>query len=142
VSESLHFMKVSLLFGVVGLRPATDGFLKQIPMSELHRLIPWGIAAYCINILSGFTFTAGAPDQYSHNPAFHMKILFIMGPGINVSVFYLMSYELVREMGAGEVAPVRARIAGAVSLACGTGVIVCRRYITFFRPPARWCIWC
>lgn len=143
ISESFHFVGVSLLFGIVGLYDLRLlGFLKRIPMSELHRLIPWGIAGYCLNVLSGLTFLSGAPDQYIYNPAFQSKILFMTGAGINVSVFYLMSYKLVREMGAGQVAPLRARVAGAVSLACWTGVIVCGRYITFFRPPARWCVWC
>jgi hypothetical protein len=143
LSESLHFIGLSMLFGIVGLYDLRLlGFLKRIPMSELHRLIPWGIVGYCINIMTGLTFISGAPDQYIHNPAFQTKILFMTGAGINVSVFYLMSYKLVREMGAGQVAPIRARIAGAVSLACWTGVIVCGRYITFFRPPAHWCFWC
>ena len=143
IAESCHFIGLSLLFGIVGLYDLRlIGFLKRIPMSELHRLIPVGVAGYCINVLSGLTFLSGFPDQYVHNPAFHTKILFMSGAGINVSVFYLLSYKLVREMGAGEVAPLRARIAGAVSLACWTGVITCGRYITFFRPPAHWCFWC
>jgi hypothetical protein len=143
ISESFHFIGVSLLFGIVGLYDLRlIGFLKRIPMSALHRLIPFGVAGYFVNLLSGLTFITGMPDQYVHNPAFHMKVLFMTGAGINVALFYLLTYKLVKHMGAGDVAPFQARIAGAVSLACWTGVIVCGRYLTFFRPPARWCPWC
>jgi len=144
VSESLHFMGLSLLFGIVGLYDLRlIGFLKRLPMAALHRLIPWGVLGYGINLMSGLTFLSARPDQYIHNPSFQVKLLFMTGAGINVTVFYLMSYGLVKEMGSGMEAPVRARIAGAVSLACWTGVIVCGRLITFFRPPAfYWCFWC
>ena len=144
VSESLHFMGLSLLFGIVGLYDLRLlGFLKRLPMDALHRLIPWGVLGYGINLMSGMTFLAGRPDQYIHNPSFQIKLLFMTGAGINVAVFYRMTYGLVKEMGAGMEAPVRARIAGALSLACWTGVIVCGRFLTFFRPPAfYWCFWC
>jgi len=143
ISESFHFIGVSLLFGIVGLYDLRlIGFLKRIPMSALHRLIPFGVAGYLINLLSGLTFITGAMDQYVHNPAFHMKILFMTGAGINVALFYTLTYKSVRDIGAGVEAPLQARIAGAVSLVCWTGVIVCGRYLTFFRPPARWCFWC
>jgi hypothetical protein len=36
----------------------------------------------------------------------------------------------------------RARLIGFISLACWTGVIVCGRLVTFYRPPEHWCLWC
>lgn len=144
INESFHFIGVSLLFGVIGLYDLRLlGFLKRMPMHALHRLIPWGVSGYCLNVLTGFNFLAARPDQYLHNPAFQIKLLFMTGAGINVAVFYWMTYRWVRETGAESTAPVPARIAGAVSLACWTGVIVCGRFITFYRPPAYyWCFWC
>lgn len=143
ISESLHFIGLCLLFGIIGLFDLRlIGFLKRLPLAALHRLIPWGILGYGINIMTGFSFLSGAPDQYIHNPAFQTKILFMTIAGSNVVVFYLATYQHILAVGAGQDAPPRARIAGAVSLLCWTGVIVCGRLITFFRPPYHWCPWC
>ena len=144
IAESLHFIGLCLLYGIIGLYDLRlIGFLKRLPMAALHRLIPWGVLGYCINVMTGLSFLAAQTDQYVHNPSFQIKLLFMTGAGINVAAFYLLTYGLVREIGSGQDAPARARIAGAISLTCWTGVIVCGRFITFFRPPAYyWCFWC
>lgn len=143
IAESLHFIGLCLLFGIIGLFDLRlIGFLKRLPLAALHRLIPWGIAGYGINIMTGFSFISGFPDQYIHNPAFQTKLLFMTTAGLNVAVFYLATYRHILDVGSGQDAPRRARIAGAVSLLCWSGVIVCGRFITFFRPPFHWCFWC
>src|SRR5881628_3053025 len=48
---------------------------RQIPIAYLHRLIPWGIAGYVINVLSGICFFTAETDQYIYNPSFQLKIL-------------------------------------------------------------------
>ena len=143
LSESFHFMGLCLLFGIVGLFDLRlMGFLKRLPLGAFHRLIPWGILGYGINVMTGFTFLSGAPDQYIHNPAFHIKMLFMTIAGLNVAVFYWLTYQHIAAVGPGQDAPRKARIAGVVSLLCWTGVIVCGRLITFYRPPFHWCFWC
>ncbi len=143
-SESIHFIGLSLLIGTVGLFDLRMiGFVKRVPVAALHRLIPFGILGYCMNVMTGITFLAGASDQYIYNPAFQMKMLFMGTAGVNVAVFYLTMYRSVAAAGPGDEAPLAARIAGAVSLLCWVGVIFCGRFLTFYRPPAwRWCPWC
>jgi hypothetical protein len=142
-SESIHFIGLCLLIGTVGLFDLRMlGIVKRIPISALHRLIPIGILGYCMNVLTGLTFLSGYPDQYIYNPAFQTKMLFMAGAGLNVFIFYLVTYPSVASLGPTEEAPLGARIAGGVSLVCWIGVIVCGRYITFFRPPWYWCPWC
>jgi hypothetical protein len=118
------------------------GLAKRVPVAALHRLIPFGILGYCMNVATGITFLAGAPDQYIYNPAFQSKMLFMGTAGLNVAVFYAMTYRRVAATGPQQEPPIAARIAGAVSLICWIGVIFCGRFITFYRPPWRWCIWC
>jgi len=73
-SESIHFIGLSLLIGTVGLFDLRMmGLVKRVPLPALHRLIPFGILGYCMNVMTGLTFLAGAPDQYIYNPAFQMK---------------------------------------------------------------------
>jgi hypothetical protein len=144
ISECLHFMGLCLLIGTVGVFDLRMiGFLKRIPLGKLHRLIPWGIFGYGINVVTGLSFLSGRPDQYIHNPAFQIKILFMLVAGLNVAVFYLTMYRRVALMGSEQRAPLGARLAGAISLACWIGIIVCGRYLTFYRPPNFfWCPWC
>src|SRR5437867_8358930 len=116
-SESIHFIGLSLLIGTVGLFDLRMmGLLRRVPLPALHRFIPFGILGYCMNVMTGLTFLAGAPDQYIYNPAFQMKMLFMGTAGLNVAVFYLTMYRRVAAAGPETEAPLPARIAGTISL--------------------------
>ena len=144
VAESLHFIGLSLLIGTVGLFDLRLlGLARQIPLSALHRLIPWGIGGYVLNILTGICFLTAAADQYMYNPSFQLKILSMSIAGVNVLLFYTTMFQKVKLLGPGENAPLAARIIGGVSLTCWLGVILFGRLLTFYRPPAfHWCSWC
>jgi hypothetical protein len=141
--ESLHFIGLSLLIGTVGLFDLRMmGLAKGIPMSALHKLVPWGIGGYGLNVMTGFMFVTSAPDQYLYNPAFQTKLGLMAIAGINVLFFYRFVFAPVKAAGADDTAPRFARVAAAVSLTCWIGVIVCGRLITYYRPPYHWCFWC
>jgi hypothetical protein len=143
IAESLHFIGLSLLIGAVGLFDLRlIGFARQIPFSALHRLIPWGIGGYFLNMLTGICFLTTAANQYMYNPSFHLKVLCMAIAGVNVLFFYTTMYKRVALLGPGENAPLAARIMGAVSLSAWIGVIAFGRLLTFFRPPFHWCPWC
>ncbi len=73
--ETLHFMGLSLLIGTVGLFDLRMmGLARGIPMSALHKLVPWGVAGYALNVMTGVMFVTSAPDQYLFNPAFQTKL--------------------------------------------------------------------
>ena len=111
-------------------------------MEALHRLVPWGVGGYLVNVCTGFLFVVSAPNQYLYNPAFQIKLSLMAIAGLNILFFYRFAYRPVRVAAAGVVAPTGARTAAAISLACWIGVIVCGRLITYFRPPYHWCFWC
>ena len=142
-AESLHFFGLSLLIGTVGLFDLRlMGFAKQVPLIALHRLIPWGILGYCINIMTGISFFVAEPDQYLYNPSFQIKMMFMSLAGLNVVLFYLFMFRHVKTRGPGEQAPMPARIMGGASLVFWIGVMSAGRLLTFFRPPFHWCPWC
>jgi hypothetical protein len=143
VAESIHFFGLSLLMGTVGLFDLRlIGLAKQIPLPALHRLIPWGILGFCLNILTGVSFLTAEPDQYVYNPSFQLKMLFMMLAGVNVLLFYTTMFRHVKNRAAGEQAPLPARIMGGASLVFWIGVMSCGRLLTFFRPPIHSCPWC
>jgi len=142
-AESLHFFGLCLLMGTVGVFDLRlIGLAKQIPLPALHRLIPFGIGGFIINILTGISFFTAEPDQYLYNPSFHTKMLFMTLAGINVLLFYTTMFKKVQNCGPGDQAPMPARIMGAASLVFWIGVISGGRLLTFFRPPIISCPWC
>ena len=142
-AESVHFIGLSLLIGTVGVFDLRMlGLARGIPMIALHRLIPWGIAGYALNVATGALFLVSAPDQYLFNPAFQVKLGLMAVAGLNVLVFYRFVFRRVSVTAPEADPPVGAKVAAAVSLACWIGVITCGRLITYYRPPYHWCFWC
>jgi len=137
VAESLHFIGLCLLLGAIGVFDLRLlGVAKRIPIVALHKLIPWGLGGFAINVITGSMFLMTEPDQYVYNPSFHFKLLFMAAAGLNALMFYLIPYKAIRRLPPGAAAPRAARIVGAVSLTMWLAVIVCGRLLTFYRPVA------
>jgi hypothetical protein len=135
--ETLHYLALSLLLGTVGLFDLRVlGLAKAIPPAAIHRLVPFGIAAFGVNALTGAAFFSAFPEQYFYNPSFWWKGAFMATAAVNVGAFYLSSaFAEVRALPAHADASPRAKLIAGVSLAAWTGVLVCGRLLTFFRPP-------
>lgn len=141
--ESLHFFGLCLLLGTVGVFDLRMlGVANGLPYTDLHRLVPYGVAGYGINVITGTMFLTTAPDQYIYNPAFQTKILFMLLAGINMLVFYITCSKDLRNSHEQSVLPLRIKLIAAISLLAWSVIIVCGRLITYFRPPYHWCMWC
>jgi hypothetical protein len=108
--------------------------MHEVPVASFHRLVPFAVLGFGINVTSGCLFLMTDPDQYVYNSAFHLKLLCVALAGVNVVVFYVTVFRRVRSLGSGEQPPTLARLGGAVSLLLWVTVIVCGRMITFYRP--------
>jgi len=131
--ETLHFMGLALLVGIVGVFDLRIlGMAKGLPVGPIQRLMPWAILGFAINLITGFLFFAGDPFQYIHNIAFAMKLLFIALAGVNVIVFYVTGlYRHVDGIGAGHDAPIAAKVVAAASLFLWIGVMYWGRMLPF-----------
>ena len=61
IAESLHFLGLCLLVGSIGtfdLRLL--GVARSVPIAAVHRFIPWGLAGFALNIMTGL---AVHPDR-------------------------------------------------------------------------------
>jgi hypothetical protein len=133
--QTLHLFGMTLLVGAVGLFDLRVlGLAKGIPPKSLHKLIPWGVAGFLINVATGIVFFVGNPDQYAFNLAFRLKLVAMALAGANLLLFYTTAYGEVKSVPAGGEAPLRAKIMTGVSLFSWTAVIVCARILTWFRP--------
>ena len=131
--ETLHFIGMALLIGIVGLLDLRMlGLLKGLPVQPLNRLLPWGIFGFAMNMATGFLFFAGDPFQYIHNNVFWLKMLFVTLAGVNVGVFYLTGLSRrVESVGGGEEVPGAAKLVAATSLFLWIGVMYWGRMLPF-----------
>jgi hypothetical protein len=136
VFESLHFMGMSLLAGtIVMFDLRLLGFARAVPVPAMHRLIPFGIFGFLLNMSTGICFICATPDQYLFNAAFRWKVIFITIAGLNVMFFYTRVFRRLESFTAEHHAPpIPARLVGGVSLAAWVGVMSAGRLLTFFRP--------
>lgn len=76
-------------------------------------------------------FMAHATEM-AENPAFQVKLLFIVAAGLNAAVFHRVPFRSVRDWDTEMRAPGPARLAGALSLIFWTGAIACGRLLAYF----------
>jgi len=135
--EDLHFLGLIMLVGTIGvLNLRILGFLKQLPVGPLHQFIPWGIAGFIVNIITGFLFFIGMPGFYVVNFVFQFKMLTILLAGSNLLIFYCTgAFRAWEQLGPGEDAPPFAKFIAASSLFLWFAVIVLGRYIPFGEVP-------
>ena len=129
-SETLHFIGLCLLFGVVLLvNLRMLGMMKSVPVRALHRLLPWGILGFGINAVTGMLFFIATPEQYTQNVAFHWKVVLIVLAGINV--LCLTMFDEVWALGPGDDAPLALKVIAACAIFLWVGVIYCGRMLPF-----------
>jgi hypothetical protein len=138
ILEDLHFMGLILLIGtilVVNLR--VMGFYKRLPLAPLHRFIPWGIAGFVTNIITGLLFYLGMPDFYNLNFIFQLKMFTVMiAGGILLLFFCTSAFRKLENLGAGEDAPVVAKILAVSSIVLWLAIVVMGRYLPWGEVPS------
>ncbi len=130
VSETLHFIGLGLLFGVVlvvNLRMLGVG--KTLAFPALHRLLPWGVLGFALNTVTGMLFFIATPGQYTQNVSFYFKVLLIVIAGVNA--IYFTIFDDAWNLKAGQDAPLRGRVIAASSMALWFGVIYFGRMLPF-----------
>ncbi len=127
----LHFVGLALLIGTVGILDLRIlGFARQIPIGPLHELVPWSMAGFGLNLVTGVLAFTGMDQYYTYDWAFWIKMLAIMLLGLNVAAFYLTGvFESVEGLGPGDDAPPFAKFIAATSLFLWFAVITLGRYI-------------
>jgi len=128
--ETLHFVGLSLLLGVVFLvNLRVLGVMRGVSFASLHRLLPWAAFGFGVNILTGMLFFVGIPGQYTDNTAFYWKIVMVMLAGLNALYFTLL--EEPWSLGPKEDAPLRAKIAAGSAMVLWVGVMYCGSMLPF-----------
>jgi hypothetical protein len=128
--ETLHFIGLSLLLGVVFLVDLRVlGVVKGVSFVSLHRLLPWAALGFGVNVTTGMLFFVGIPTQYIHNPSFYWKVAMVMIAGANALYFTLLDEPWA--LGPKEDAPLTAKVAAASAMLLWVGVMYCGSMLPF-----------
>jgi len=128
--ETLHFIGLSLLLGVVFLVDLRVlGVMKGVSFASLHRLLPWAALGFGVNVTTGILFFVGIPGQYIHNKAFYWKVALVMLAGANALYFTL--FDEPWSLGPKEDAPLTAKFAAASAVVLWVAVMYCGSMLPF-----------
>lgn len=132
VCETLHFVGLAMVIGTVGFFDARlMGFLKRVPVAAARDLMPFALAGFALNLVTGLVFLIGHPEQYVHNISWWMKVAFLGVAGVNALVFEKTVSRQTAGLGAGEDTSRTAKLIGAVSLLAWFGVLYCGRMLPY-----------
>jgi hypothetical protein len=138
--ETLHFVGLCLLIGIVGLFDLRVlGVGKGLPPGALKRLLPWGVLGFGLCAATGALFVGGmganligdnAYDVILRDSWLQWKLLFIALSGVNLAAYHLTGMSrAVDALDATGKAPLLARMFAGTSLCLWIGVIVFGRLI-------------
>ena len=136
VCESLHFIGMAMLVGIVGVFDLRLlGMAKRLPVAPLQRLMPFALLGFVLSLGSGLVFITANPRQYLAplSLSFVAKMFFILLACLNVLFFYATGLRrAVDGVDAGQDAPLGAKVSAGVSLFLWVAVMYWGRVLQFF----------
>lgn len=128
--ETLHFVGLSLLMGVVLLiNLRMLGVVKNVSFHALHRLLPWAVLGFAVNLLTGMLFFAGRSSQYTTNTVFQWKIAMVVLAGVNA--LYFTMFDETWTLKAGDDAPVMAKVMAGSAMFLWMAILFCGSMLPF-----------
>ena len=132
IAEILHFMGLSLLLGsmlIVDIRLA--GHWRAISLNAVHRLLPWTILGFAINLITGTLFFFGDPERYVANIGFKIKMLLVVIAGLNAIWFKLRIDPDMASWGPDQDSSSQAKVVAYISLLTWFSVLLFGRLIPY-----------
>jgi hypothetical protein len=132
--ETLHLLGMAALLGTIAVFDLRllGWLMPRQRVSDLgKRLLPWTWAAFALQVITGATLFMSEAVKVYTNPAFRLKMLLILLAGLQALIFHRTVYRNGATWGDAEVSPMRAKIAGLVSLLLWLAVVAAGRFIGF-----------
>ena len=132
--ETVHVLVLVIVVGsiaIVDLRLLGVASNNR-PVSQLSDdvlPITWG--AFVVALITGSLLFSSKATRYLDNWPFRIKIMLLALAGLNMLLFHFLTYRGVSEWDERRITPQSARIAGFLSLAFWSGVVVFGRWIGF-----------
>lgn len=133
-AESIHVLVITLFVGttlMLDLRLLSIAF-RRTPASEFTtRLLPWTRVGFVVMVATGLLLFYANPVKYYHNLFFRIKVVLLIGAGLNVWLFHGRTHRQVGAWDLDHPAPRAARAAAVVSLVAWAAVVVVGRLIAY-----------
>ena len=130
IIETTHVLALCLFLGLIALldlRLVGVG-LRGVPVSEVAgRLLPWALFGFSLMLVSGLLLFYAGPVKAASNIFFRIKMLLIVLTGLNALLFHFTIYKRVASWDNAPSPPLRAKVAGVLSLVLWSGVVICGR---------------
>ncbi len=130
--ESIHFFGLALVIGGAGYFDLRlMGFMRSVPVRAAHAFMPWAIAGFAMNLVTGTLFFIMAPDMYFGSTAFMAKLFFIMVAGLNAIAFETMLGTRLMALAPHDDTPSSFKVVGGVSLFAWFAVLYFGRMLPY-----------
>jgi hypothetical protein len=139
LSEILHFIGLILLVGIVTIVDLRLlGVAKRMPVAPLQKLLPWAVLGFCLCVMTGLLFVTGLWANVKTHPMealaydyfLQLKLVFIALAGLNLAAYYQTGMaKAMNGLGAGDDAPIPAKVVAGASLVLWVGVVYWGRLI-------------
>ena len=131
--EAVHVLALVIVVGtiwIVDLRLLGVAAHTRSVQRLMKQLLPLTWGAFAIAVASGFLMFSSNAVAYAANWPFRIKMLLLIGAGLNMLYFHVATY---RDVGQWDEAntPRAARVAGGLSLSLWVIVIFLGRWIGF-----------
>ena len=132
--ESVHVLSITLVVGsisIVDLRLLGVASKSRAVSRLTGEVLPFTWVAFIAAAITGLLLFASNAVKYSHNSFFLAKMALLVVAFLNMMVFHVITSRGIEHWDESPHPPVRAKLAGGVSLALWIAIIVCGRWIGF-----------
>jgi hypothetical protein len=130
IVETTHVLALALSVGVLiwfDLRLMGWG-MKHQPVSQVHKqVMPLAFIGFVIMTISGVLLFWSEPVKCYTSGFFRAKVLFLVLAGINAGIFELRTKKSIEDWDKYPVPPMKARMAGLISILSWAAVIIAGR---------------
>jgi hypothetical protein len=132
--ESTHVLSIGLFVGTammmdLRLMGVTFGGIRASDFTS--RLLPWTRWGFAVTVVTGLLVFYSNPVRYYHNMFFRFKVLLLVVAGLNIWLFHSRIHKKVTEWDLLPSPPGAAKLAGAVSFASWTLIVIFGRLIAY-----------
>ncbi len=131
--EALHILGITFLVGSVAMLDLRLlSVSRHVLVTDMAgHLLPWAYMSFGVVMLSGFLLFVTAAQDFALNPAFRLKLVLILGAGMNAIVFHRKFYPSVQQWNRGVKTPLMVRASAIISLFLWIAVITCGSLIAY-----------
>lgn len=130
--ESLHFVGLCMLIGGAGLLDLRlIGLFRGLSIRDVKALMPWAIAGFVINAVTGLLFLIMQPHLYLGSAVWWSKVAFLAVAATNALFFESRLAVPALALAPDADTPRPLKIVGAVSLFSWFAALYCGRMLPY-----------